>query len=158
MATLTGPEQAARMPAIPRALGFAGLLPQAAPVALLAIGPPVWRFAALSIAYAYPALILSFLGGTWWGLAAGRADKAPGWTWAAAVAPSLVALLTAVPWAIGETWPGPSLVVRGLALMAALLVDRRLVRAGIAPAWWMSLRVPLSIGLGLLTLLAAALG
>ena len=39
----------------------------------------------------------------------------------------------------------------------ALLVDRALVRAGIAPPGWMALRVPLSLGLGVLTLAAAAL-
>ena len=44
-----------------------------------------------------------------------------------------------------------------LAVIGALLVDRALVRAGIAPPGWMALRVPLSLGLGVLTLAAAAL-
>lgn len=114
------------------------------------------RFSALSMGYAYAALILSFLGGLWWGLAA-KADAAPGWIWAAAVAPSLVALASAVPWATGEPWPGPSLYILGVALIASLCVDWLLVRQAIAPPWWMSLRVPLSVGLGGLTLLAAIL-
>jgi hypothetical protein len=48
-------------------------------------------------------------------------------------------------------------VVLGVSLVGALLVDRALVRSGIAPPGWMALRVPLSLGLGVLTMLAAAL-
>ena len=124
----------------------------------MALGPASWHFAALSLAYAYAALILSFLGGLWWGLAARSPDGPPDWVWLAAVTPSLVALATAVPWAIGAEWPAPSLVVLALALLASLLVDRRLVAEGLAPAWWMSLRIPLSAGLAGLTLVAAAIG
>jgi hypothetical protein len=58
---------------------------------------------------------------------------------------------------VGLRWPGPSLVVLGISLIGALLVDRALVRAGIAPQGWMALRMPLSLGLGLLTVLAAIL-
>ncbi|EDX80246.1 hypothetical protein BBAL3_1403 [Brevundimonas sp. BAL3] len=58
------------LPPFARVLGFAGLLPQAAAVAVLILGGPDVRFAALSLAYAYAALIFSFLGGVWWGLAA----------------------------------------------------------------------------------------
>lgn len=146
-----------RPPAMPRALGYAGLLPQAAAVAAMGFGPASWHFSALSLAYAYPALILSFLGGLWWGLAARQTDAPPAWIWLAAIAPSLIALATAVPWAIGAGWPVPSLVLLGLSLLASLLVDHRLTAQGLAPAWWMSLRTPLSAGLGLLTLVAAAI-
>ncbi len=144
------------IPPIARLLGLSGLLPQLAAVVLLLTGDPQSRFSALAIAYAYAAIILSFLGGLWWGLAA-RTDSPPRWLWFASVAPSLVALVTAWPWMVGLRWPGPSLVVLGLSLIAALLVDRALVRAGIAPPGWMALRVPLSLGLGVLTMLAAAL-
>jgi hypothetical protein len=147
-----------RPPALPIVLGLAGLLPQAACVAVLALGSEPWHFSALSLGYAYPALILSFLGGMWWGLAAGGAATVPPWIWFAAVAPSLVALATAIPWAIGAAWPAPSLVVLAVALLASLLVDRQLSAYGLAPAWWMSLRKPLSLGLGALTLAVAALG
>ena len=144
------------IPPIARLLGLSGLLPQLAAVALLLSGDPQRRFSALAIAYAYAAIILSFLGGLWWGLAA-RADSPPRWLWFASVAPSLIALVTAWPWMVGLRWPGPSLVVLGISLIAALLVDRALVRAGIAPPGWMALRIPLSLGLGVLTMLAAAL-
>ena len=144
------------IPPIARLLGLSGLLPQLAAVALLLSGDPQSRFSALAIAYAYAAIILSFLGGLWWGLAA-RADSPPRWLWFASVAPSLIALVTAWPWMVGLRWPGPSLVVLGISLIAALLVDRALVKAGIAPPGWMKLRMPLSLGLGVLTMLAAAL-
>ncbi|MES3153594.1 DUF3429 domain-containing protein [Sphingomonas faeni] len=144
------------IPPIARLLGLSGLLPQLAAVALLMSGDAQSRFSALAIAYAYAAIILSFLGGLWWGLAA-RTDSPPRWLWFASVAPSLIALVTAWPWMVGLRWPGPSLVVLGISLIGALLVDRALVRTGIAPPGWMALRVPLSLGLGILTLLAAIL-
>jgi hypothetical protein len=144
------------IPPIARLLGLAGLLPQLAAIGLLLGGDPQSRFSALAIAYAYAALILSFLGGLWWGLAA-RTDTPPRWLWFASIAPSLIALVTAWPWMVGLRWPGPSLVVLGISLIGALLVDRALVREGIAPPGWMALRVPLSLGLGVLTMLAAAL-
>lgn len=142
-------------PKLPRKLGYAGLLPQIGVLAVLLSGSQWWRFAALSIGYAYAALILSFLGGMWWGLAARSPERAPAWIWFAAVAPSLLALATFLPWVFGATWPGPSLAVLGLALVTSLFVDRRLVADDLAPAWWMALRVPLSIGLGLLTIITA---
>ena len=139
-------------PVVPRWLGLAGLLPQMAVVAVVLSGDVALRFSALSMGYAYAALILSFLGGLWWGLAA-RAKHPPEWVWVAAIAPSLIALGSAVPWALGEPWPGPSLAILGVALIAALGVDRLLVREGLTPRWWMSLRVPLSLGLGAMTFL-----
>ncbi len=144
-------------PRLARALGAAGLLPQISVILVLLEHNNELRFSALAMGYAYAALILSFLGGLWWGLAA-KAHAAPGWLWIAAVIPSLVALASAVPWATGEPWPGPSLYILGGALIASLAIDWLLVRAGIAPPWWMGLRLPLSLGLGGLTLLAAAIG
>ena len=143
-------------PAYARVLGLAGMLPQLVALWLLLTGSEAWYFAALSIAYAYAALILSFLGGAWWGLAA-QARPAPAWVWFAAVAPSLIALASAVPWATGMPWPGPSLVMLGGALVGALAVDWQLHRSRLAPDWWMALRLPLSLGLGAATLAAGLL-
>lgn len=142
------------LPAVARILGFAGLLPQCLAVAVLLIGGPELRFTALSIAYAYAALIFSFLGGLWWGLAALGGARTPAWVWAAAVGPSLLALATAWPWATGGTWPGPSLVSLGLAIGLSLVVDLRLRAAGVTPDGWLALRIPLSLGLGALTVVA----
>ncbi|OYY79661.1 MAG: DUF3429 domain-containing protein [Sphingomonas sp. 28-62-20] len=143
-------------PSFARLLGAAGLLPQLAVAFVLLEHNNELRFSALAMGYAYAALILSFLGGLWWGLAA-KTAAAPAWLWAVAVLPSLIALGSAAPWAVGEPWPGPSLIVLGVALIAALGVDWQLQRTAIAPPWWLKLRVPLSAGLGTLTILLAYL-
>jgi hypothetical protein len=152
-----GVADGAALPPLARWLGYAGLLPQIAALAVLASGSLYWRSLAQALAFAYAALILSFLGGLWWGLAAQARRPAPRWTWVAAVIPSLLALLSALPWAIGEPWPGPSLGWLGLFLLGSLLVDHRLGKLGLAPPGWMALRIPLSLGLGVLTLAAACL-
>jgi hypothetical protein len=121
---------------------------------LIMSGGPEWRFAALSMAFAYAALIYSFLGGVWWGLAARSPAQAPRWIWSVSILPSLIALACAWPWAVGGDWPGPSLIVLGIALASSIVVDITLSRAGLTPTRWLSLRVPLSLGLGGLTLAA----
>jgi len=138
-------------PTVPRLLGIAGLLPQLIAGYVLLENNSDSRLTALSMAYAYAALIFSFLGGLWWGLAA-AASKPPAWLWYAAVLPSLIALGSAWPWATGQPWPGPSMIVLGVALIGSLAVDWQLQRTGIAPGWWLGLRIPLSIGLGGITL------
>ena len=142
------------VPVWPRWLGIAGLLPQLLCLLALVGGNPEARFVALACAFAYAALILSFLGGLWWGLAAAH-GRAPGWIWIAAVTPSLIAFASCYPWMVGAAWPGPSLVVLGAALIASLGVDGKLRVMGIAPIWWLGLRVPLSVGLGGMTLAIA---
>jgi Protein of unknown function (DUF3429) len=132
-----------------KGLGFAGLLPQSLAV-LLALDSAS-RYVALAAGYFYAALILSFLGGLWWGLAA-AASKPPQWSFAAAVGPSLLAFATGVPWMIGTTWPGPSLIVLAVALVASLSVDLRLRRLELMSGDLFALRVRLSLGLGALTL------
>lgn len=157
---MTQPSQPDMQPTLPlaaRALGLAGLIPQGLVVAaLMTGGADVW-FTALSVGYAYAALIFSFLGGLWWGLAAMGGARTPTWVWGAAVVPSLLALASAWPWATGGTWPGPSLIFLGLAIGASLLVDLRLRAAGLTPGGWLALRVPLSLGLGSLTMAAGLL-
>ncbi|HTG37375.1 DUF3429 domain-containing protein [Sphingomonas sp.] len=143
---------ATTVPPLVRMLGFAGLLPQIAAVAVPLVAPS-FGFAAQALGFAYASLILSFLGGLWWGLAAAGHERAPGWLYGAAVVPSLFALACAVPWAVGWPWPGPSLIALALAIWASLWIDFRLARKGLTPGWWLSLRVPLSAGLGLLTLI-----
>jgi hypothetical protein len=142
----------AAIPPIPRLLGLAGLLPMAALLVLVLGGGDQWRFTALAFGWGYTALIFSFLGGLWWGLAAANAARAPGWLWGVSVLPSLLALATMIPWMIGDPWPGPSLVWLGFLILISPLVDRALVRLELAPRWWLGLRLLLSGGLGLLSL------
>ena len=142
------------IPALPRTLGFAGLLPQAACLVAVWFGGPEWRWTALAIAWAYASLIFTFLGGMWWGLAAAPSNgRVPDWVWLAAVAPSLIALATFLPWIVGQEWPGPSLLLLGILITGSVVVDGRL--RSVTPAWWMRLRLPLSLGLGALTIAIA---
>lgn len=145
-----------RVPPLPRALGAAGLLPQAAAALAVATGRPDWLGAAQLLAGVYGGLILSFLGGLWWGLAA-AAPAPPRWLWIAAFAPSLwclAALAAGLVWSL----PGLTLLLLAAAILLTPLVDHRLTGLQIAPPWWMRLRLPLSAGLGLLTLLVALIG
>ncbi len=145
-------------PPFPRWLGLAGLLPQLACLLAVLFGPPEFGWTGLAIAWGYGALIFSFVGGMWWGLATGaqaRGEAVPGWLWLAAIAPSLLALATYVPWVLGFSWPGPSLVVLGLMIAGNVLVDRQL--GALAPPWWMRLRLTLSLGLGVMTFLLGLL-
>jgi hypothetical protein len=137
-----------------RLLGYAGLLPQVGVVAGLILGGPEIRFFALSVGFAYAALIFSFLGGVWWGLAAAARGPVPRWVWTVAVLPSLIALASALPWAAGLAGPGPSLAVLGVFILFSAVVDLRLRSLDMTPPGWLALRLPLSVGLGALTLLA----
>ena len=108
------------------------------------------------LALVYSALILSFLGGTWWGLAARSSRQVPRWIWLAAIAPSLVGFAALVATVTGQD-PQVSLYVIGGSLIGALGVDYRLATTGMCPGGWLGLRVPLSLGLGGLTILIAGL-
>lgn len=135
-------------------LGFAGLLPQVAVVAAILIEEPATAYdLPFAFAFGYPSLILSFLGGVWWGFAmrreAGQAQLS-----GLAVLPSLAPLAVIPLAALSWRW---ALVALGIAIVLTLLVDRRLAATGEAPAGWMRLRVPLSLGLGGLTILAGLL-
>jgi hypothetical protein len=149
----------------PLILGYAGLLPQIAAVATCVfggdsdIGP--------MFAFGYAIMILSFLGGIWWGFAmrtpeaadtGGSSGVEPDWgqgriaCWA--VTPSLFGaalILLSIAHIIPMHW---ALILLGSAVIMTLLIDRRLNDAGHTPAGWMAMRIPLSIGLGGLTILS----
>lgn len=145
------------VPTLPRLLGLAGLFPQMAAVAALYAGPAEWRGAALGAAIAYAALVLAFLGGAWWGLAAGApaAERRGGlgWVWFAAVLAVGIALGCVFFWQLGLLLAEPALVMLGAALLISTGVDAKL--GPLAPRWWLALRVPLSIAMGAATLAAA---
>ncbi len=131
-----------------RWLGYAGLLPQMICVALAASGHE-WQFTAIAGGFAYAAAIFSFLGGVWWGqaLAGGKAGAG---AYLIAVMPSLIATALFLPWSFGWEWPGPALMYLGAFILLSPLVDRAL---GLASADFMRLRVHLSVGLGVLTII-----
>lgn len=145
-------------------LGFAGLLPPVAGIVLIALGkrdPTDMAWAPLLAGYLvvliYGAVILSFLGGIWWGFAMrrtfGQARLA-----GIAVLPSLMAVACVLAAAATSQHGGPwPVIALGVAILLTLPVDRHLVATGEAPANWMRLRVPLSLGLGGLTIAAGLL-
>jgi Protein of unknown function (DUF3429) len=136
------------------ALGIMGLLPQL--LAVINTLEADYRFIGLSAGFFYAALIFSFVGGTWWGIAIGR-DEPPLWLFGVAVTPSLIAFGSGVPWMIGTTWPGPSLIVLGIGILASPLIDTWLFVLGWISRDFFMLRLVLSSGLGALTVLLAFL-
>ena len=153
--------QASKPPASATALGYAGLLPPLAGIVARGVewatGHPTTRLSAMLLVggLLYGGLILSFLGGTWWGAASARRDGAALRRWLTlSVMPSLVALLCLVAGLNNARGGGALLAV---ALLLTLLVDRSLVAERLVPSWWMRLRVPLSIGLAAEMLVLAML-
>lgn len=145
-------------------LGLAGLSPPILAVVLIVLGrrdPTDLSWFPLAVGYGlaliYAAVILSFLGGIWWGFAMHRV-AGQGRLVAVAVLPSLVAA-ACVGWAAATLQTGGPLplIVLGAGVLLTLPVDRHLVAMGEAPAGWMRLRVPLSVGLGGLTIAAGLL-
>ena len=131
-------------------LGLSGLLPSLAMVTAMILWP-AHRATAATIGMAYGAVIASFVGGAWWGLSAALAEaEALPRMLARSVVPSLTAWLALlVPAASG-------LLVLAAVFASLLPMDRELRRLGMAPGWWFSLRLPLSLGMAALHAAAAA--
>lgn len=154
MADAIDPVPVVRPPVTALLLGYAGLLPPIVAVAVRLIDPAKGGMM-LALALFYSALILSFLGGMWWGAVSARVTGAALTLWLAiAVVPTLVALVAGAV-LFASVLSAAAIVAAGL--LGSLLVDMALVRAGHVPMWWMKLRVPLSVGLAALTLLTGLL-
>ena len=140
-------------PALPRPavlLGLSGIVPQALCL-VVALVSTEWSWMALAAGCFYAAVILSFLGGLWWMQLLVRREQA--WRpWLMAVAASLGGWAALLPWCLGWTWPGPSLVLLGAALLASPLVDRLLASGDPLPPGWLNLRARMATGLGSLTM------
>jgi hypothetical protein len=141
-----------KLPRVAFLLGLSGLIPQML-AAAITLHPPHAAFGQFA-AFLYAALIFSFLGGLWWGIAAVNA-AAPRWLYGVAVMPSLIAFGAGLLWIVRTGSPSQSLVIVGLGLLFAPLVDWQLDRRQLVPKGWLTMRVILSAGLGTLTLLAA---
>ena len=133
--------------------GYAGLVPQGL-FLVMAWASEQSRWIAQAGAFAYAASIFSFIGGLWWARAMASPLPRP-WHFGLAVAPSLITLACFMPWVWGLAWPGPYLAILGVLLALSPMVDRQFNQAEpLAPAWF-SLRLRLSVPLGLATLLIA---
>ncbi len=124
--------------------------------AIIFVGPSTLHSAAAALALGYAALILSFIGGAWWGLASHSPSDTHPSLWVAAVLPTLIAFAAFCIFVITAK-PAPGLTITGIALIGTIMVDRMLATHGISPVGWLRLRVPLSLGLGSLTVLIANL-
>jgi hypothetical protein len=124
-------------------LGLAGLIPPAilTGVALFDLG--LFAPSTPGFVRSYGAIILSFLGGSWWAFAC-REERPSRLLLGIAVLPPLAGW-TAIFW----FYPPEALFGLALLLLGSLAVDALLVRRRLAPSWWMGLRVPLSVGLAL---------
>lgn len=124
--------------ATPRILGFAGLLPFAVLSLLTLIGPETWRDWVSVALIAYGAVILSFLGGTTWGLAVHENETR-----------SPIYLLSMAPffaaWVALLLPPFFGLMLLTAAFLGALFNDYLLKRSGLSPGWFLSLRVLLTL-------------
>lgn len=128
---------------VPRAavlLGGAGLIP------FVGLAVCTWAYPmggeAGRILTAYGVVILSFMGGCRWGLAAAGMGQGPS---TGMLAISVVPALWA--WAAWFLLPETGVqIALAVGLIALLAADIALTREGGAPPWWPRLRWPLSIG------------
>jgi len=135
-------------------LGLAGALPFWAAAAAFLFGGPISPMQALSVAVAYGAVILSFLGGIRWGAALGPIDEGRRMrAFTLSVIPSLAGF------AAFFTPPhlGLSILVSGFLLQA--LWDVTSTDQGLLPRWFGRLRIILTLAatLPLIAMLAAML-
>lgn len=119
-------------------LGLAGLLPFLASFLASLIG--LWPVFMTSTALIYGVVILSFMGGAIWGFAA--TQDLDLWRWLGlSVAPALYGFAIAMFWPFSD---GSACVALALGFAALLYVDREAQAAGLAPFWWMRLRILLT--------------
>ncbi len=135
------------IPKPPLLLGLAGLLPfvwgaltmlfpSLAIWASQAIGP---RFIGPYVQLAYGTVILSFMSGALWGFATRATGSVAATGYALSVIPAL--------WAFFFVGGGPvsAAIYLGLGFIGILGLDWLFWRQGLAPPWWMVLRVMLTI-------------
>lgn len=121
-------------------LGAAGLVPFAGLALAVWVAPVDGRMA--EVLAGYGVVILSFMGGCRWGLAAAGMGQGP------AMAPLGISVIPALyAWLVWATLSGAALLAAlAVGLIGLLVADLALTRAGGAPAWWSRLRWPLSLG------------
>lgn len=135
------------------ALGVLGLVPFAGAAALYVFGEPNQRGVALLTLLAYSAAILSFLGGTRWGMEIAARRPPRGWVLALSNVPAIAAWLLL---AAGGGAQLSEVQALGGFLLAFGLQGFWDVQAKDAPRWHRRLRLGLTVGA--VAALALALG
>ena len=146
-----------RIPAPALILGLAGLLPflyGALSVLWPALGGlgQLWSInhAGRALLQIYGIVILCFMAGVIWGFAAKADGPQATMFYALSVLPAIFVFLTAF------AEPRASLVMLIAGFVALLAIDQSAARQGLAPGWWMRLRlllttvVVLCLGIGVL--------
>lgn len=137
------------VPRTARLLRVAGLVPPLAVVVIIALLPAAQVWAATA-GVIYGAVVASIIGAAWWRLAVQNGQ--------ARTRLLVVSLLPALmAWPAILLPPATGLLLLAVVFASLLPTDRRLVREGVAPGWWMALRRPLSWGLVGLYLAGAAM-
>ena len=134
------------IPRAPLLLGLAGLipflwgaltvfLPQLGMDAVELLGP---RLIGPYVQLAYGTVILSFMSGVLWGFATRAEGGHAAWGYALSVIPAL--------WAFFMVGSGPvsSAINLIVGFIGLLMLDWAFARAGLAPKWWMRLRILLT--------------
>ncbi len=146
------------IPRAPLVLGLAGLIPFLWGAATLLVpGLPEWgvralgpRFVGPFVLLQYGTIILAFMSGVLWGFATRASGERAAVGYALSVLPAL--------WAFFMVGGGPktSAIYLIAGFVGLLALDWSFWRQGLAPEWWMQLRVLLStivvICLGLLVI------
>ncbi len=122
-------------------LGLAGVIPfawGAATILVPALGDRSFdilgaRYTGRTLLVVYGTVILSFMSGTIWGFATRAGGRHAAILYALSTAPAIWALFL-----------GFSALMLALGFLALLLLDRHAQRAGLAPPWWMRLRLLLT--------------
>ena len=130
-----------RIPRAPLLLGLAGVLPfawGALTVLIPALGDWSWsnigaRLTGRTLLLLYGTVILSFMSGVNWGFATRAEGRHAAVLYALSTLPAL--------WAV---FLGFSTLLLALGFLALLLLDRHVQKAGLAPPWWMRLRLLLT--------------
>lgn len=140
------PLPAAAIPTAALWLGPLGLLPFLAGAAALWLLPAAWSPTAVLALVGYGAVILSFLGGVHWGLAAaGPGERAL--QMSLSVLPSLLGWAAVVIAGLeaprAQPWLAFALLV--IAFGAVLAADLAAVQRRLAPRWYPRLRIPLTL-------------
>lgn len=116
--------------------GLSTAFPQLGSPVVGAIGP---RFVGPYIGLFYGAVILSFMSGILWGFATKTTGGPAATGYVLSVIPAL--------WAFFMTGGGPVTAAMNLMVgfVALLVLDWQFWRWGLAPEWWMRLRVPVTV-------------
>jgi hypothetical protein len=98
-----------------------------------------WPGEGRALVQAYGVVILCFMSGVLWGFAAKGADW---WAYGASVAPALYVFFFVQTH--GWSLPGQALTHLMAGFAAVLVLDAAFQWKGLAPRWWLTLRVPVT--------------